>query len=102
MAKCILVIVMCASVCRFRAIFPNYCMDPDVTWENGRVCSLVVQYWADLQSVHAFRCYGNIAPNAKCQRVLVLALCLVDASDDAIAKRDHSSAVCCFCKQRFH
>ena len=27
--------------------------------------------------MHEFRCYGNIAPNAKCQRVLVLALCLV-------------------------
>jgi len=32
------------------------------------------------QSVHGFspfNCYDNIAPNAKCQRVLVLALCLV-------------------------
>jgi len=36
-----------------------------------------VHYRADLQSVHGFRCYDNIAPNAKCQRVLVLALCLV-------------------------
>ena len=27
--------------------------------------------------MHGFRCYDNIAPNAKCQRVLVLALCLV-------------------------
>ena len=27
--------------------------------------------------MHAFCCYDNIAPNAKCQRVLVLALCLV-------------------------
>ena len=33
--------------------------------------------WTDLQSVHGFRCYDNRAPNAKCQRVLVLALCLV-------------------------
>ena len=32
-----------------------------------------MQCWADLQSVHGFRCYDNIAPNAKCQRVLVLA-----------------------------
>ena len=45
--------------------------------ENGRECPLVVHYWADLQSVHGFRCYDNIAPNAKCQRVLVLVLCLV-------------------------
>jgi len=44
---------------------------------NGRGCFLVVHYWADLQSVHGFRCYDNIAPNVKCQRVLVLALCLV-------------------------
>ena len=24
-------------------------------------CSLVMQYWADLQSVHRFRCYDNSA-----------------------------------------
>jgi len=36
-----------------------------------------VHYWLDLQSVHWFRCYDNIAPMAKCQRVFVLALCLV-------------------------
>ena len=36
----------------------------------------VAHCWADLQSVHGFRCYDNSA-NAKCQRVLVLALCLV-------------------------
>jgi len=36
-----------------------------------------VHFWADLQSVHVFRCHDNIAPSAKCQRVLVLALCLV-------------------------
>ena len=44
---------------------------------NGRGCPLVVHYWADLQSVHGFHCYDNIAPNAKCQWVLVLAVCLV-------------------------
>ena len=36
-----------------------------------------MHYWADLQSVHGFRCCDNIAPNAKCQRVLVLAVFLV-------------------------
>jgi len=36
-----------------------------------------VHYWADLQWVHEFRCYDNTTPNTKCQRVLVLALCLV-------------------------
>jgi len=39
----------------------------------GRGCPLVVHYWADLRSVHGFHRYDNIAPNAKCQRVLVLA-----------------------------
>ena len=37
---------------------------------------LAVHYGADLQSVHGFRYYDNITPNAKYQRVLVLALCL--------------------------
>jgi len=37
----------------------------------------IVHYWVDLQSVHGFRCYDNIVPNAECQRVLVLAVCLV-------------------------
>jgi len=38
-----------------------------------------VQCWADLQLMHRF-CYDNIAPYAKCQRVLVLTLCLVYVS----------------------
>ena len=36
--------------------------------------------WADLQAVHGSRCYDNIVPNAKCQRVLVFDLCLVVVS----------------------
>jgi len=48
-----------------------------VTWGNGRGFPLVVHYWADLQSVYGFSCYDNIVPNAKCQRVLVVALFLV-------------------------
>jgi len=76
-AKCILATAVCVSVylsvCRRIPTLLHY---PDVTLENGRGCPLVVHYWADLQSVHGFRCYDNIAPNAKCQRVLVLALCL--------------------------
>jgi len=52
-------------------------MDPDITWSNGTGCPLVVHYRTDLQSLYGFRCYDNIAPNAKCQRVLVLAQCLV-------------------------
>jgi len=65
------------SVCLSLAVFPHYCTDLDVTWENGRGCPVVVHCWADLQSVHGFCCYDNIVPNAKCQRVLVLALCWV-------------------------
>jgi len=47
------------------AAFPHYCTDPDVTWGNGRGCTLVVHYWADLQSVHGFHCYDNIAMNVR-------------------------------------
>jgi len=43
------------------AAFPHHCVDPDVTWRNGRGCPLVVHCWADLQSVRGFRCYDNIA-----------------------------------------
>jgi len=42
-----------------------------------RGCLLVVHYWVDLQTVDRFCCCDNTAPNAKCQRVLVLAVCLV-------------------------
>jgi len=68
---------VCVSVCLSLAAFRHFCTDPDVTWRNGSGFPLVVHYSAGLQSVHGFRCYDNIAPNAKCQRVLVLALCLV-------------------------
>jgi len=68
---------LCLCVCLSLAAFPHYCTDPDVTWGNGRGCSVVVHCWADLQSVHGFHCFDNVAPNAKCQRVLVLALSLV-------------------------
>jgi len=47
-------------VCLSAAACPHYCMDPDVTWGSGRGCPPVVHYWADLQSVHGLRCYGNI------------------------------------------
>jgi len=42
------------------SVRPHYCTDPDVTWGRGRGCPLVVYYWADLQSWHGLRCYGNI------------------------------------------
>jgi len=56
----------------------HYCTDPYVTSGSGRGCSLVVQYWADLQSVHGLRCYGNITRTRNVSEyTLVLALCLV-------------------------
>jgi len=73
---------VCVSVCLSLAACPHYCTDLDVTWVNGTGCPLVLHYCADFQSVHGFRCYDNTAPNAKCQRVLVLALCLVSCPAD--------------------
>ena len=52
---------VCLRVCMSIAACPHYCTDPDVTWGNGRGCTLVVHYWANLQSLHGFRCYDNIA-----------------------------------------
>jgi len=46
-------------VCLSAAACRHYCTDPDVTWGSGRGCLLVVHFWADLQSVHGLRCYGN-------------------------------------------
>jgi len=51
---------VCLSVCLSAAACLQYCTDPDVTWGSCRGCHLVVHYWADLQSVHDMRCYGNI------------------------------------------
>jgi len=51
---------VCVSVCLSAAACLEYCTDPDVTWDSGRGCPLVVHYWADMQSVHGMRCYGNI------------------------------------------
>ena len=66
----------CLCVCvSIRGRMPTLSHGPGCNLGSGRGCPLVVHNWADLQSVHGFRCYDNIAPNAKCQRVLVLALC---------------------------
>jgi len=53
-------VCVCVCVCLSATVCPHYCTDPDVTWESGRGCPLVVHYWADLQLVHGLRCYGNI------------------------------------------
>jgi len=47
------------SVCLSAAACLHYCTDPDVTWGSGRGCPVVVYCWADLQSVHELRYYGN-------------------------------------------
>ena len=48
---------------------------------NTLLCMCAVhercQYTNKKIHMHGFRCYDNIAPNAKCQRVVVLALCPV-------------------------
>ena len=50
-----------ASVCLCVCVsVRGHTPDPDVTWGHGRGCPLVVHYWADLQSGHGLRCYGNI------------------------------------------
>ena len=83
-AKCILVTAVCVSVCvSVPRHMPTLLHRPRCNLGPGncRGCPPVVHYWADLQSVHGFCCYDNIAPNAKCRQVLVLAVCLVaDAS----------------------
>ena len=69
---------MSVCLCACPRPCPHYCTDPDVTWGSGRGCPLVVQYWADLQSVHGLRCYGNITRTRNVSEyMLVLALCLV-------------------------
>ena len=40
-------------------------------------CPIVVQYWVDLQSVHGFHCYDNMAQTQNVSECSVLALCLV-------------------------
>jgi len=39
---------------------PTLLHGPGCNLGNGRGCPLAVHYWADLQSVHGFRCYDNI------------------------------------------
>jgi len=52
---------VCLSVClSIPRHIPTLLHGPDVTWENGRGCPLVVYCWADLQLVHEFCCYNNI------------------------------------------
>ena len=68
-ARLCVCVSVCVSVCLSAAVCPHYCTDPDVTWGSGSGCPPVVHCWADLQSVHRLRCYGNIT------RTLVYAGC---------------------------
>ena len=56
-------VCLCLCVCLSACLQPYayaIARTTDETWGSGRGCPLVVHYWADLQSVHALRCYGNI------------------------------------------
>ena len=103
-AKCIAVTRVCVSVCLSvclsiwlsAAACPHYCTDPDVTWGSGRGCPLVVHCWADLQSLHGLRCYGNITRTRNISEyMLVLALCLdvlvVWPRADSVSRVRHGS-----------
>jgi len=82
-AKCIVVMAVCVCVCLCMCVClslaacSHYCTDPDISYRNGRgapSCALYC-YWADLQSVHAFRCYANIAWTRNVSECFILVLC---------------------------
>jgi len=73
---------VCLSVCLSAASCPHYCTDPDVTWRSGTGCPLVVHYWADLQSVHGLRCYGN-----------TVEICVPEPSTSHAARTTHACGV---------
>jgi len=50
-------------------------------------CPVIVHYLVDLQSVHGLRCYDDVARNAKCQRLLVIALCPVKKNSSDCCRR---------------
>jgi len=82
-AKCIMVTRVCVwlSVClSARSRMPTLLHGPGCNLESGRGYPLVVHYWADLQSVHGLRCYGNITRTwyvSEYMLVLVLWLAVV-------------------------
>ena len=68
-------VCVCVSVCLSLTTCLRY---PDVIWGNSSECTLVVHCWVDLQSVHGFRCYGNIRTECEMSaRMPVLAVWLV-------------------------
>ena len=68
------VMAICLCVCLSLAAFQHYCTDPGVSWGNG-----MGALWLSTTGRICNRCMGCVtmttAPNAKCQRVLVLAVC---------------------------
>ena len=57
-----------------------------------------MHYWADLQSVHGFRCYDNIAQTRNVSEWLVLAVCLVIVRNhmlNFLHRTDMENAVTC-------
>jgi len=51
---------VCASVClSVSSRIPALVHGPGYNLGNSRGCPLVVHCWADLQSVHGFRCYDS-------------------------------------------
>ena len=109
-AKWILVMRVCLCVCLFLTACPHYCTDLDVTWGNGRGCPLVGHYWADLHSVHGFRCYENTAQMHNVSEFLYLlcawfvdSLIEINTTDSRVVNIPVQSAVVmmsCLCQGR--
>ena len=87
-ARLCVCVSVCLSVCLYAAIRPHYCTDPDVTWGRGRGCPLVVHCWADLQSGHGLRCYGNIT------RTLSYKLASIQQYDDIVPIAGWAGSAC--------
>jgi len=52
---------LCVILSLVPRCIPTLLHGPGCNLGNGRGCPLVAHYWADLQSVHGFRCFDNIA-----------------------------------------
>ena len=72
---------VCVCVClSVRGHMPALLHGPRCNLGSGRECPIVVQYWADLQSVHRLRCYGNkMRTQNVSEYMLVIAVCLVNS-----------------------
>jgi len=68
-ARLCVCVSVCVCVClSVRGRNPTLLHGPGCNLGSGTDCPLVVHCWADLQSVHGLRCYGNIT------RILVTSL----------------------------